>query len=220
MRKTIKKFFNKNVSYQNNNWYVLISIISSALGLLISIYTLLVPISNILANVNTLTKDISELKYSYTSVYNPQDIDTSRFNWWKLISKYITSLNIWDYQLACSLISTLQCTMFDVKWFTNWVWDKKRYLTVKLKDWEKLIKTWNSWEKLENTNIETWCAKIEYYLGTEDTAVNEIRQYYILNRPDWKKEIWKILCEYADKNWEERTKQICWYIVQKKVCKN
>lgn len=209
---------NKDVWFQNKKWYVLIALLSSILWLLLWLYTLIIPISNILSNVNSLTQDINELKYNYTDIYNPQEINTQKMNWWEIIEKYINSLNIWDYQNACSLIWTLKCTMFDVKGFTNWVSDKKRYLTVKLKNWEKLVNIWNSWTELENINTEIWCWEIEYYLWTENRSVKEIRQYYILNRPDWKKEIWKILCETAEKNWEDRTKQICWYVTENKLC--
>lgn len=219
----IKIHLDKKVDFQNKYWYVLIALLSSILWLLLWLYTLIVPISNILSNVDTLTKNINELKYNYTDIYNPQDINTNKLTWWEIVEQYINLLNKWDYQNACSLISTLQCTMFDVKWFTNWVWDKKRYLTVKLKDWEKLIKTWESWEKLENTNTEVWCWEIEYYMNTEDRPIKEIRQFSILTRPDWKKEIWKIISEKAEKlmqNWEyqDRTKQMFWYITENKIC--
>lgn len=213
-----KNHLNNKAEIQNKNWYVLIALMSSTIWLIIWLYTLIIPISNILNDVNVLTKDISDLKYKYSSVYNPQDEDTSKLTWWKLIKKYINSLNIWKYQKACSLISTLHCTMYDVIWFTNWVDSKKTYLTVTLIDWEKLVDTWDTWINLENTNINIWCSEIEYYMSIENDPVKEVRQYYILNRPDWSKEIWKILCEYAEKKWENRTSQICWYISKKRVC--
>lgn len=219
----LKKHLWKDVKFQNKNWYVLIALLSSILWLLIWLYTLIIPISNILTNVNSLTNDVNDLKYNYTNIYNPQDINTEKLNWWEIIEKYIDFLNKWDYQNACSFISTLQCTMFDVKWFTNWVWDKKRYLTAKLKDWEKLIKTWNSWEELKNIKTEIWCWEVEYYINTEDRPIKEIREYYILTRPDWKKEIWKIIWEKAEKlmqDWtfQDRTKQMLWYIPENKYC--
>jgi hypothetical protein len=193
-------------------------LISSTIWLIIGLYTLLIPISNILNNVNLLKDDINNLKYNYINIYNPQTIDTDSLNWWKIIWKYIDFLNLWDYQNACSLISTLQCTMYDVWGFTNWVSDKKKYLTVKLRDWEKLVKVWDSGEKLENINTEIWCWKIEYYMWMEDRVITEIRQYNILTRPDWKKEIWKIMCEKAVKDWNDRTIQMCGKVLEKKIC--
>jgi len=221
--KLINNHLNKEVKFQNKNWYVLIALLSSILWLILWLYTLIVPISKILINIHSLTDDINDLKYNYTDIYNPQDINTEKLNWGEIIEKYIDFLNKWDYQNACSLISTLQCTMFDVKWFTNWVWDKKRYLTVKLKDWEMLINTWDSWKKLENIKTDIWCWEIEYYMNTEDRPIKEIRQYYILTRPDWKKEIWKIISEKAEKlmqdwTYQDRTKQMLWYIPENRFC--
>ncbi|NVP17241.1 hypothetical protein HUU51_00845 [Candidatus Gracilibacteria bacterium] len=219
----IKIHLDKKVDFQNKYWYVLIALLSSILGLLLGLYTLIVPISNILSNVDTLTKNINELKYNYTDIYNPQDINTNKLTGGEIVEQYINLLNKGDYQNACSLISTLQCTMFDVKGFTNWVGDKKRYLTVKLKDGEKLIKTWESGEKLENTNTEVWCGEIEYYMNTEDRPIKEIRQFSILTRPDGKKEIGKIISEKAEKlmqngEYQDRTKQMFGYITENKIC--
>jgi hypothetical protein len=213
-----KTHLNKNTEIQNKNWYVLIALISSIIWLIIWLYTLLIPISNILNNVNTLSKDVNDLKYKYSNIYNPQIEKTLNISWWELINKYINYLNIWKYQEACSFISTLHCTMYDVIWFTNWVEDKKKYLTVKLMDWESLIEVWDTNVKLENTKIDIWCWEFEYYMNTEKNPVKEVRQYYILNRPDGSKEIWKILCEYAEKKWEDRTSQICWYQLENKKC--
>ncbi len=209
---------NKRTDFQNSKWYVIIALLSSIIWLLIWLYTLIIPISNIMFDVNNLSKDISSIKYNYASVYNEQFEKTSKTSWWELIKKYISSLNSGQYQIACSLISTLHCTMYDVKWFTNWVENKKRYLTVKLNDWETLINTWDTWINLENTKINIWCAEVQYYMNTETRSVKEIRQYYISNRPDKNKEIWKILCEYAEKDWNNRTKAICWYELENKVC--
>lgn len=215
-----KAWWNKAVEFQNKKWYVYISLTAS----IITVFTLFAFVINLWNKITSLSEDVDKLQYTYTNVYNNQDaINTSRLDWWKIIRTYIDSLNWWDYQTACSLRATHECTMYDVTWFTNWVQDKKRYLTIKLRDGETLKDTWYSWEELKNTNTEIWCATVERYINNEDRLIRETRQYYILTRPDKNKEIWKILTEKAEKdmwNWQlqDRSEQMLWYVMENKIC--
>ena len=177
------------------------SFVIGLLGLLVSLWTLIFPIS-------AIEKKIQDMQYDFQKVYNLQTEDTSKFTGEDLIKKYYSYLNSADFQNACSLLSIRMCSMYDVKEFTDWVKSKSNYLTVKLRDGEKLEKIWFSWQRLENTQSEIWCAKIKFKMNYEAEEIDQIWQYTIAIRPDGNKEIRRSLCEYAGKKWENRSDQM------------
>ena len=207
--KKANNYFLETVDTGNKRWYIFLTLMLSIVWVAVSIWTLLVPISDI----NT---EIKDLKYKYNYVFNPQEIDTSKLSDEEVIKKYYYFLNNQDFQSACSLLSTFQCKMYDVWKFTKWVNDKKRYLFTKLKDGERLVKVWNSWIKLPNTKQNIFCGIISYEMNSEKRNIYQLNQYYIFKRSTGEKEIIKVLCEKAIKQltWNQyidRTKAMkCW----------
>ncbi len=199
--RNLLKWLQKPSSFANHNWYIVLSLILSIVGVVISAWTLLVPVSNI-------QTEIQNLQYDFQKVYNVQDVNTSKLNGGDLIKKYYEYLNSNDFQKACSLLSIRMCSLYDVAEFTKWVEDKNRYLTVKLRDGEKLEKVWFSGQRLENTNSEIWCAKTSFQMNYEKENVEQVWQYTIAVRPDGNKEIRRSLCEFAAKNGENRSSQM------------
>lgn len=197
----LKIFLTKDTTVANKNWYVWGSFGLAVFGVGISIYTLWVPVQQI-------QTDIQDLQYSFNEVYNAQTIDTSDLDGGELIEKYYAYLNSADFQNACSLLSLRMCTLYDVSEFTQWVQDKSNYLTVKLRDGERLVKVWYSGQNLENTDSEIWCAETSFQMNYEEEEIKNIWQYSIATRPDGNKEIRRSLCEYAEKSGEDRSSQM------------
>ena len=227
--KNIQKFLGKkltktldylcsNAKVHNYRWYVFTAIICTIIWMFVWFYSVLMPISKIQEEVEVLWQDIKDIKYNYDIVYNPQDINTKEKTWWEIVELYIDLLNSWDYQNACTLVNTTKCKMYDVKQFTQWVEDKKRVLTAKYKDWENIIRIWNPEVKYENIKTEVWCWEVEYTYNTEDRPIREIRQYYILTRPDWSKEISKELSEKIEKDWKDITVSALKYSLENTIC--
>ena len=189
--KKLKTWIFSETKIASLNWHAWLSVFGaffSILGVGLTLVIWKYPIQEI-------QQEIKNAKYDFTKVFNEQAIDTSKMNGNEIIQQYYNFLNPGDYQKACSLRATQECTLYDVNKFTQWVDNQKRYLTIKLNDGERLEKVWFSGEKLENTNAETWCARLSYRMNSEIVDVSKVNQYAIATRPDRKKEIRKILCE-------------------------
>lgn len=167
--------------------------------------------------VKDVQQQLADIKYDFPKAYNEQKTNTSKWDWWKVLSNYFERVNKWEYEKACSLLSTFQCSMYDVSLFTDRVNNKKRVNTIKYQDGEKLISVWNGNVTYENINWELRCGKIEFTINYEKDPIYQIRQYTIITRPDGWKEIRRSICESAYKNWENRSIQMnC--NAQEKIC--
>lgn len=204
IKKLLSEIWNsikKDASIQKHRWYVWMALVASIFTILTVILAL------------NIKKDISALKYDYPIVYNEQNVNTSRIEWWELINSYYRYLNEWDFENACSLISTRNCSMYDQKLFTQRVKDKRRKYFTEYEDWITLSEVKYSGITTENTKQEIRCVKEQFKNSGEKDYIYQIQQYYILPRPDGWKEIWKIFCEkiFKDNFWDI-TKNIssCW----------
>jgi hypothetical protein len=201
----VKKWLIRETKVATQKWYVWLSLIVGIMGLIVSLWALLIPIQKI-------QNEIADIKYDFAKVFNQQTIDTSAMKGDEIIKVYYDFLNSGDYEQACVLLSTQMCSHSNGQELTKWVDDKKRYNTIKLKDGEKLEKTWFSEIQLKNTESEIWCGEISFTMSTEDKPIKQINEYTIAPRPDGNKEIRRTLCEHASKNGEDRSAQMKCYV--------
>lgn len=198
-KKNIPYFFDY-IKTHDQRRFVWLTFVVGILGTWISIYQMF--------QVKEVQDQLADIKYDFPKAYNEQKIDSSDRNWWELLMNYFEWVNKGEYENACSLLSTFQCSMYDVSLFTERVNNKKRVNTIKYLDWEKLIKVWNGDVKYENINWELRCGKVEFTINYEKDPIYQIRQFTIITRPDWGKEIRRSMCESAYKNWENRSEQM------------
>ncbi len=208
----LSRSMTKKSLVNNMKRYVRLSLILAILWVFLSLYAIFYPIQNIQNN-------ISELKYDYPKIYNKQLIDTSKMSWDEIIITYFNSINNWDFEKACSLITTRHCSMYDVNLFTQWVKDKRRKYFVEYQDWIEVEEVKYSWVTTKNTKQEIRCVKEKLRINNQSSYIYQTQQYYIIPRPDWWKEIWKTVCEkiFKENRWDI-TKNIrtCW--VEKNIC--
>ncbi len=140
--------------------------------------------------------------------YNPRTTETSQLRGRQLLDKYFSSIQLADYQTACSLLSNTLCNARrDIYAFSQFLGKTSGGYTVK-----------NITLASEQKPTEAiYCVEYSYTLKADlnPQPVTEYFQYRIKARPDGSDEISARVCEKVVKDGRERP---CPIITPKKYC--
>lgn len=164
-----------------------------------------------LAPVNTATPIPTPVTTPTTfdpARYNPRTVDTLQLRGRQLLDKYFSSIQIADYQTACSLLSNTLCNARrDIYSFSQFLGKTNGGYTVR-----------NISLAAEQKPTEAiYCVEYTYSLKADlnPQPVTEYFQYRIKTRPDGADEISARVCEKVIKDGRERP---CPIITPKKYC--
>jgi len=142
------------------------------------------------------------------SRYNPREPETLKLSGKSLLEKYFSTIQLWEYRLACSLLSNTICNA------RRDIFSFSQFLS-KMNGGYQVKSITQAQEQKPTEAI--YCVEYTYTLKSDlnPQPITEFFQYRIKSRPDGAEEISARVCEKIIKDGRERP---CPIITPKKYC--